>query len=234
MLLRRVIEHVKTQNWTAVALDFVIVVVGVFIGIQVSNWNDARVESARAVELKARLLDDFELLAEGIRQGEARVSYSAQTADEVYALLVSGGAPQDAASFGQQLNVAGSSYPAVGVAPTFSEMLSTGDVRLIENKALRNALVKYHLQAAQLENTVEIFLPRFLEAIERLDPYIIRGPRDAETGFPVVESYDLAALRVNASLFQRLSRINSDLQLLYADQRELAVAVLDELADDSH
>lgn len=42
MLLRRIIEHVKAQNWTAVALDFVIVVVGVFIGIQVANWNDAR------------------------------------------------------------------------------------------------------------------------------------------------------------------------------------------------
>ena len=42
MLLRRVIEHVKTQNWTAVALDFAIVVVGVFIGIQVSNWNEDR------------------------------------------------------------------------------------------------------------------------------------------------------------------------------------------------
>ena len=39
MLLRRIIEHVKTQNWTAVAIDFFIVVVGVFIGIQVSNWN---------------------------------------------------------------------------------------------------------------------------------------------------------------------------------------------------
>ena len=30
MLLRRITEHVKTQNWTAVAIDFVIVVVGVF------------------------------------------------------------------------------------------------------------------------------------------------------------------------------------------------------------
>lgn len=41
MLLRRVTENVKAQNWTAVALDFVIVVVGVFIGIQVANWNAA-------------------------------------------------------------------------------------------------------------------------------------------------------------------------------------------------
>jgi hypothetical protein len=44
MLLRRVIEHVRTQNWTAVALDFVIVVVGVFIGIQVANWNERQAE----------------------------------------------------------------------------------------------------------------------------------------------------------------------------------------------
>jgi hypothetical protein len=42
MILRRVTEHVKAQNWFAVAIDFLIVVVGVFIGIQVANWNAAR------------------------------------------------------------------------------------------------------------------------------------------------------------------------------------------------
>ncbi len=47
MLLRRVIEHVKAQNWTAISLDFVIVVIGVFVGIQVSNWNDLRIERER-------------------------------------------------------------------------------------------------------------------------------------------------------------------------------------------
>ena len=46
MILRRVIEHVKKQHWTAVFLDFVIVVLGVFIGIQVSNWNAARADRA--------------------------------------------------------------------------------------------------------------------------------------------------------------------------------------------
>ncbi len=33
MLLRRVTEHVKTQNWFAVLLDFLIVVIGVFMGL---------------------------------------------------------------------------------------------------------------------------------------------------------------------------------------------------------
>ena len=39
MLLRRITKHVSDQNWFAVFIDFLIVVVGVFIGIQVANWN---------------------------------------------------------------------------------------------------------------------------------------------------------------------------------------------------
>lgn len=34
------------QNWLAVGLDFFIVVLGVFIGIQLGNWNDARTSDA--------------------------------------------------------------------------------------------------------------------------------------------------------------------------------------------
>ena len=40
MILRSVTKHIKDQNWFAVGLDFLIVVVGVFIGIQVANWNE--------------------------------------------------------------------------------------------------------------------------------------------------------------------------------------------------
>ena len=42
MLLRRVMEYVNAQNWFAVGVDFVIVVVGVFVGMEVANWNDVR------------------------------------------------------------------------------------------------------------------------------------------------------------------------------------------------
>ena len=59
MILRRVMAHVKAQNWFAVAIDFVIVVVGVFIGIQFSNWNEARGERAQAHEDRQRLIADL-------------------------------------------------------------------------------------------------------------------------------------------------------------------------------
>jgi hypothetical protein len=42
MILRRVIKHFRNQEWTAIFLDFLIVVVGVFVGLQVSNWNTAQ------------------------------------------------------------------------------------------------------------------------------------------------------------------------------------------------
>ena len=63
MLLRRIIEHVKTQNWTAVGLDFVIVVVGVFIGIQVSNLNDARETREMSDNFAERLATDLQVEA---------------------------------------------------------------------------------------------------------------------------------------------------------------------------
>ncbi len=42
MLLRKITQHVRDQNWFAVFIDFIIVVVGVFIGIQVANWNETQ------------------------------------------------------------------------------------------------------------------------------------------------------------------------------------------------
>jgi len=69
MRLRRIIEHLSEQHWTAIWIDLVIVVVGVFIGIQVSNWNQTRADSQR----EHLLLVDLRVeLAESIRQTEIR------------------------------------------------------------------------------------------------------------------------------------------------------------------
>ena len=44
MILRRFSQSLKEQNWTAIAIEFVLLVAGVFLGIQVANWNAARIE----------------------------------------------------------------------------------------------------------------------------------------------------------------------------------------------
>ena len=72
MILRRIAEHVKAQNWFAVAIDFVIVVVGVFVGLQVSNLNAARQDRTRAHDYFERILSDLKL---DIDQLDKRVAY---------------------------------------------------------------------------------------------------------------------------------------------------------------
>ena len=46
MILRRLSQSLKEQNWMAILIEFVLLVVGVFLGIQVANWNEARVFDA--------------------------------------------------------------------------------------------------------------------------------------------------------------------------------------------
>jgi hypothetical protein len=59
MILRRLIKHLRDQHWTLIAIDLMIVVVGVFIGTQVSNWNDARIERNLARGDLSQIADDL-------------------------------------------------------------------------------------------------------------------------------------------------------------------------------
>lgn len=55
MLLRKVTMHVRGQNWTAVLIDLVVVVVGVFVGLQVQDWNEFRKDRIEEQKLLVRL-----------------------------------------------------------------------------------------------------------------------------------------------------------------------------------
>lgn len=46
MFLRRVIAHLRKQEWTAVWIDFLIVVIGVFVASLVTDWNVSRASPA--------------------------------------------------------------------------------------------------------------------------------------------------------------------------------------------
>ncbi|HBS34132.1 MAG TPA: hypothetical protein DEA50_03505 [Parvularcula sp.] len=71
MILRRVIEHFRKQEWTAIFLDFVIVVAGVFVGLQVSNWNAARAETAQERDILASIAQDLRNDRMVLQAGEA-------------------------------------------------------------------------------------------------------------------------------------------------------------------
>ena len=55
MIFRRTVANLRAQNWTAIGIEIAIVIIGVFIGTQVSNWNQQRLEKARAERLLGEL-----------------------------------------------------------------------------------------------------------------------------------------------------------------------------------
>jgi hypothetical protein len=55
MILRRLATSIRKQDWFTVVIETLIVVFGVFIGLQVNNWNAARVDRLAETQLLEQL-----------------------------------------------------------------------------------------------------------------------------------------------------------------------------------
>jgi hypothetical protein len=71
-------EQLRRQDWAAVVIELALVVVGVFLGIQVANWNDGRKERGAEKAYLARIAGDARAdvaaLDEIIRVSEVRMA----------------------------------------------------------------------------------------------------------------------------------------------------------------
>ena len=47
MILRRFAEHLRKRDWTSVVIEILIVVLGVFIGLQVNDWGSDQAAKRR-------------------------------------------------------------------------------------------------------------------------------------------------------------------------------------------
>jgi hypothetical protein len=76
MILRRLATAFRKQDWFTVAVETLIVVFGVFIGLQVNNWNAASQDRAREAVILEQLTSEFSMaVGEGQRaQVEAEAS----------------------------------------------------------------------------------------------------------------------------------------------------------------
>jgi hypothetical protein len=148
MILRRIIAHFRKQEWTAIGIDFVIVVVGVFVGIQVANWNAGQADARRGAHYVERLSRDLEedLVA---RRGE--VAYYGAVLNSVVranALLA------DPRSDPEALVV--SAYRATEVTyrpptrSTWDEIVSSGDIGLLSRQAVDSGIADYYASDTSL------------------------------------------------------------------------------------
>ncbi|OFW98704.1 MAG: hypothetical protein A3E78_12750 [Alphaproteobacteria bacterium RIFCSPHIGHO2_12_FULL_63_12] len=184
MILRRVIAHFRKQEWTAIFLDFVIVVVGVFVGLQVSNWNAARGERTReAVYLAgvaADIRSDIAEIEEIIRVSAHRMSAMS------FLLREAGGAPlpdgfnsaRGRIEIEQAPPYDAQSPETIGVAMfilttfdgnrlSYDTMVNTGGIGVIRDAALLRAIQSYYAdvdKALTFETSLEVNRVKLVDA----------------------------------------------------------------------
>jgi hypothetical protein len=144
VLLRRLAEHVRSQNWFAVALDFVVVLVGIVLAFQIERWygNQLRQDSlkGRLLELSEDFAENEAVLNRSIdarREGFAAAEFLL-TADEMEAdKLTSNAFYKALADTSQTLT------PRIRRG-AYDILISTGEIEFIEDTSLKSDLVGYY------------------------------------------------------------------------------------------
>ncbi len=193
MIRRRVIENLKNQQWTAVILELVIVVLGVFIGLQASNWNQERISKGQAANFAERLKADLrdedwyyqlqivynrQVLANANR-GASALEGKATMSDE--ALLINA---YRATQYKQRPRR----------RSTYDELISTGTIGLIRDRTLRDTAMRLY-NTPTLDNMArEGMQSRYREAFRMNLPNDVQRALAKNCGDRYVETGDYSAI----------------------------------------
>ena len=142
MLLRRVVRHVSEQNWIAVGIDFFIVVVGVFIGIQAANWNDVQEDRRLGEDYTERLKVD---LTNDLASNRNLLAYFNQvlaSVEETDRLLQEPNADSEALVVAAYRASEFISTPMN--SSTWDQIVSSGQIGLLPNSVIENGLLEYY------------------------------------------------------------------------------------------
>ncbi|GLQ21691.1 hypothetical protein ACFFUB_09295 [Algimonas porphyrae] len=150
MILRRFKAHVENENWFAVGIDFCIVVIGVFIGIQVANWNEVRAERERL----ATQLDGFSTELTMARDDLVSLeAYALQRASDASALrkrLSEDGPALTEEDFNRLAMSALRSTSLTVTYRNFDELSSSGGLSLLNDEALRDLMSQWDTQLSTI------------------------------------------------------------------------------------
>ncbi len=186
MILRRIREHVGHHNWFAVAIDFIIVVIGVFVGIQASNWNQARVERQQARDYRAMLRNDLD---ENLSNLATRRRYYSWVKREALATLADLERPAD--NLDDQFLV--HAYQATQILPwalkrnTYDEILSVGAMASLGDPLLRDKISNYYVTSDVTGLNISV-IPPYREIARRVMPYAAQQAIRARCNEKIVQN----------------------------------------------
>lgn len=232
MLLRRLAVHVKTQNWFAVWLDFLIVVVGVVLGFQITSWNEQRADRALEAEYLQRIgdeLSDAKAVLEAILLEVNSNQLFAPDLTEFFDGRM-------AAADHQRLVVAIYKFglnPLLGFdVSTFDDLVSTGRLGLISDPEVRHAVQRAY---AGLHRLAPLRDPNRSEYMAALFGWIPRSVRQQiRAACPEYSAYSACSdLHLDDKAVRLIvERIDTREALLAFQTRELTLGTLNGIGQE--
>jgi hypothetical protein len=153
-ILRRLSDGLRRQDWAGVAIDFAIVVLGVFVGIQASNLNSARIDKALQAEYLERIDADLDAIiarAQDQRQFEKTKSRQVLAA---LAMTRPQGSEEKSVRLGHLLTAMTTRLSPNFESSTFNEIQNSGRLSLIEDPRLRMHLSAYFARLQYLRSAI--------------------------------------------------------------------------------
>ena len=154
MILKRIGDALRARDWTASAIEFVIVVVGVFVAIQAGNWNQERNDRQLEQAYISRLVEETKASIEIIEQFE-RI-YAAKNR---FILALRDSSLEEfvelyPVGFMEHLDY--SSYKALPAMrwETYRELESSGRLLLLRDTGLRSALAGSVADYAEIQKVL--------------------------------------------------------------------------------
>ena len=206
MILQRLATSIRKQDWFTVLIETLIVVFGVYLGIQLGNWNQARQVRAEQRQVDVRLHDDFQLLDEALTGGLEYQEKIILSLEVLRTAIRRGEALDSEDEAIKHALVYGRAYASIArKSATYDELLSSGKLSLIRDDALRTALATYNESIDNsLYNIEQTRAPINSELLFLVKYAELTPIRKGETGIQSVVSYDMAAMAQDEAFRQRL------------------------------
>lgn len=141
MLLTRLAERIRSQDWFVVAIEILIVVVGIFLALQADNWSQERKNRALERKYLTQMQGEFDRLLQSekglLKWNEVRIAQGKL----INRVVEQRSLPEeDRTSFEYGLYLLGLVNRARLSWGTVDELRSTGNIQLIEDWSLRQQL----------------------------------------------------------------------------------------------
>ncbi len=155
MILNRLGKAIRQQDWFTVLLEIVIVVIGIFVGLRVDDWNEDRKHRAQDAVYLERLGDDLVTMR---TQLQARMDDRQQRRDRMVRAVRALERCEDNPETRADLKVALDQYqvsPGINILDaTYNEMVASGALVRLDNAALKTRIASTFSELNRLNESI--------------------------------------------------------------------------------